>query len=223
MRPGARRRTGEQRVVPARLDIGGTPALGLVIKQLRQARELTQASLAMRAGMSPNAIGGFERGEVQNPGLVGITRVALALDVSVAVFGAAFVLPVGSVAMAAVLSGHPRAQAQRPGLSRRSSESDGPRALGATLHELRGRAGMTQVALARAAQLGSKYISDLERGATKEPGLLTIATLADGVSPPDAGVVVVAGVVARLACAFVGESFAAPRVQEYLRHPRSVA
>jgi len=52
------------------------------VRDLREARHLSQETLAERAGLDRTYVGGIERGE-RNPALDNITRLATALDVEV--------------------------------------------------------------------------------------------------------------------------------------------
>jgi transcriptional regulator with XRE-family HTH domain len=58
-------------------------ALGRTIRQLRQARGLTQAMLARRAGIAPSHIALLEGGHRGNPSLAVLRRLARALGVSI--------------------------------------------------------------------------------------------------------------------------------------------
>jgi len=54
---------------------------GEKVRQLRQARGLSQEELAFKAGVHRTYLGGIERGE-RNPSLKNIAAIAKALDVS---------------------------------------------------------------------------------------------------------------------------------------------
>jgi transcriptional regulator with XRE-family HTH domain len=55
-------------------------ALGLNLRRLREAKELTQERLGERAELDPTYISGIERG-VRNPSVLSLVRVAKALKV----------------------------------------------------------------------------------------------------------------------------------------------
>ena len=57
--------------------------LGLNVRQRREARELTQETLAERAGLDPTYISGIERG-LRNPGIKNVARLAKALGLTTA-------------------------------------------------------------------------------------------------------------------------------------------
>ncbi len=58
-------------------------ALGLNVRQRREARELTQEKLAEKAGLDPTYISGIERG-LRNPGIRNVARLAKALGLTTA-------------------------------------------------------------------------------------------------------------------------------------------
>jgi transcriptional regulator with XRE-family HTH domain len=64
-------------------------AFGIRVRELRQRLELSQETLAERADLHRNYIGGIERGE-RNVGLINVGRLAAALEVSVADLFATF-------------------------------------------------------------------------------------------------------------------------------------
>ena len=64
-------------------------AFGRRVRDLRERLELSQESLAERAHLHRNYIGGIERGE-RNVGLVNVGKLAVALEVSVAELFAPF-------------------------------------------------------------------------------------------------------------------------------------
>lgn len=64
-------------------------AFGRRVRELRKERGLSQEKLAELAGLHYTYVGGIERGE-RNPALVNISRIAAALDVTLAELFAAF-------------------------------------------------------------------------------------------------------------------------------------
>ena len=58
-------------------------ALGLNVRQQREAKQLTQEKLAERAGLDPTYISGIERG-LRNPGIKNVARLAKALGITTA-------------------------------------------------------------------------------------------------------------------------------------------
>ena len=57
--------------------------LGLNIRKRREARALTQETLAERASLDPTYISGIERG-LRNPGIKNVVRLAKALGITTA-------------------------------------------------------------------------------------------------------------------------------------------
>ena len=57
--------------------------LGLNVRKRREARNLTQETLAERASLDPTYISGIERG-LRNPGIKNVARLAKALGLSTA-------------------------------------------------------------------------------------------------------------------------------------------
>jgi transcriptional regulator with XRE-family HTH domain len=55
--------------------------LGLNVRKRREARELTQETLAERASLDPTYISGIERG-LRNPGIKNVAKIAKALGLS---------------------------------------------------------------------------------------------------------------------------------------------
>ncbi len=62
-------------------DLGSAPPIGVVLRQLREKRRLTQEALASLARVHPNYIGGVERGE-RNPTFRSVARILGALGVT---------------------------------------------------------------------------------------------------------------------------------------------
>ena len=57
--------------------------LGLNVRKRREARELTQETLAERSSLDPTYISGIERG-LRNPGIKNVAKLAKALGLSTA-------------------------------------------------------------------------------------------------------------------------------------------
>ena len=57
--------------------------LGLNVRKRREARELTQETLAERASLDPTYTSGIERG-LRNPGIKNVVRLAKALGITTA-------------------------------------------------------------------------------------------------------------------------------------------
>lgn len=57
--------------------------IGEVIQKIRKQRKLTQEELAVKADISYTSLVKIERGQVENPTIKTIQKLAIALDVSV--------------------------------------------------------------------------------------------------------------------------------------------
>lgn len=62
---------------------GTLAALGLNVRQAREAKDFTQEKLAEKAGLDPTYISGIERG-IRNPGIKNVARLAKALGLTTA-------------------------------------------------------------------------------------------------------------------------------------------
>ncbi|RYG58171.1 MAG: XRE family transcriptional regulator [Alphaproteobacteria bacterium] len=58
-------------------------ALGAAIRRMREAQKLSQESLALRSNIDRSYMSSIERGQ-QNPGVMLVRDIAIALDVSIA-------------------------------------------------------------------------------------------------------------------------------------------
>lgn len=175
-------------------DLGGAEALGAVLRQLRVGAGITQRDLAAREGLHRNYLGALERGTVANPGLATTTRLARALDVSVAVLAESFVLP------APTLPQRPAAACEAP------ERAPGAPALGRALRLLRRRRELTRAVLAEQTGMHKNYIGSLEEGVIASPGLLTITRLVIGLQGgTTGGLDTLASSVGLLARVFAGE------------------
>lgn len=180
----------------------GAPSMGEVIRHLRRSQGFTQAAFAACAGLAPNALGALERGEVSNPRLSSVSRVAAALHISTPVLGVAFVLRVEE---ATLLAAFTNMRFRPVGSGEKVRGRHGPRTVAVTIKDLRGQAGLTQSALADLAGVGM-YVGDLEQGRTNDPGLATMALLANALASRLGGQATVDIVLAKLICAFAGDA-----------------
>jgi transcriptional regulator with XRE-family HTH domain len=146
--------------------------MGVTIRYLRKRAGLTQVEFRTRSGMHQNYVGSLERGVVPNPGLATVGRVAVGLDVSIAVLAASFV-------DAAPLSPAP---STRP--AARGAASDGPRELAAAIRLPRRGRGLSQAEVAEAAGLHRSYLGGVEVGERAGPGLHTVARILSGICSP---------------------------------------
>ncbi|WP_221243038.1 helix-turn-helix domain-containing protein [Conexibacter arvalis] len=174
-----------------------------MLRNLRSRAGITQRDLAAREGLHRNYLGALERGTVANPGLATVSRLARALDVSVAVLAESFVRPLPQ--------GRPGSMLPRPlplTLAERTPADaiPGAPALGRALRLLRRRRELTRAALADATGMHKNYIGSLEDGQIASPGLLTITRLVHGLQGPGPHELgSLAASVGVLACVFAGE------------------
>lgn len=184
-------------------EMGGAVAMGATLRDLRSRAGITQRDLAAREGLHRNYLGALERGTVANPGLATASRLARALDVSVAVLAESFVRPAGHGTRALPCRRPlPLTVAQR-------SDPDGmpgAPALGRALRLLRRRRELTRIALAETTGMHKNYIGSLEDGAIASPGLLTVTRLVHGLhGARRRDLETLAESVGVLACVFAGE------------------
>ncbi len=188
-------------ILPLPDDMGGAAAMGATLRNLRTRAGITQRDLAAREGLHRNYLGALERGTVANPGLGTASRLARALDVSIAELAESFVLPASAR--------DPRHEPRPLPLTVAERSPDhlpGAPALGRALKLLRRRRELTRSALADATGMHKNYIGSLEDGAIASPGLLTVTRLVQGLhgrSRQDLGTL--AASVGVLACVFAGE------------------
>jgi transcriptional regulator with XRE-family HTH domain len=165
-------------------------AMGAKIHEMRKTAGFSQMALGARAGMHHNYVGILERGEVANPGLGTLTRIATGLHVSITILARAF-----------VEAPAPGAQSTVP-RERMVVAPGGPKALGQGLALLRTTAGHTQLGLALSADMQRQYLTGLEAGSKRNPGLRTITRLVEALPVSSKAT---SGLVARLAQLFAGE------------------
>lgn len=183
--------------------MGGAAAMGATLRDLRNRAGITQRDLAAREGLHRNYLGALERGTVANPGLATASRLARALDVSVATLAESFVRPMpASRAVARGARPLPLTLAGRTP----SDAIPGAPALGRALRLLRRRRDLTRSALADVTGMHKNYIGSLEEGAIASPGLLTVTRLVHGLHGPGRHELdQIATSVGVLACVFAGE------------------
>ena len=183
--------------------MGGAVAMGATLRDLRNRAGITQRDLAAREGLHRNYLGALERGTVANPGLATASRLARALDVSVASLAESFVRP-----LPASRGITPPARPLPLTLAGRTPAEaiPGAPALGRALRLLRRRRDLTRAALADVTGMHKNYIGSLEEGAIASPGLLTVTRLVHGLHGPGRhDVDQIATSVGVLACVFAGE------------------
>lgn len=183
-------------------EMGGATAMGAALRNLRTRAGITQRDLAAREGLHRNYLGALERGTVANPGLATASRLARALDVSIAELAESFVLPPAARDARPEPRPLPLTAAERTS----SAHLPGAPALGRALRLLRRRRELTRTALADATGMHKNYIGSLEDGAIASPGLLTVTRLVLGLHGRGRqDIETLAASVGVLACVFAGE------------------
>jgi transcriptional regulator with XRE-family HTH domain len=150
-------------------------AMGAAIRALRGHAHLSQIVLGGVIAMHPNYFGAVERGEIDNPGLETVDRIARGLSVSIAVLAESWANPPADAALRIDASGG------RSGASIPAAE--GAQALGQAIRLLRRRRNLTQAQLADAAGLHRSHLGSIEAGEKHNPGIATIAGIAGGLRP----------------------------------------
>ena len=187
----------------ARIEIGGAAALGATLRDLRNRAGITQRDLAAREGLHRNYLGALERGTVANPGLATASRLARALDVSVATLAESFVRLLRRTRPTPSL---PRPLPLTVAERTPSDAMPGAPALGRALRLLRRRRELTRSVLADTTGMHKNYIGSLEDGVIASPGLLTVTRLVGGLHGPEpCELDRLAKSVGILACVFAGE------------------
>ena len=174
--------------------VGGAPAMGAMIRVLRRRTGMSQSALGARCAMHPHYLGAIERGDVANPGVATVSRIADGLHASIGVLAGSYAstgvtqLPVGIAADREWASG--------------DTAYVGAREMGRAIRLLRRRLELTQGEIADLVGLHRGYISSLEAGDKRNPGLRTITRVAQGlIAQPDE----LSTRVAELAKVFTGE------------------
>lgn len=186
--------------------IGGASGLAAMLRRVRADRELTEEQLAARVDSTPAWIDDLECARASDLTLTTVSLLAYACEVSIALFVASFVLPIGEPL--------PWPRQHRPPSDPPLLPLAGSRAFGATLREERFRLNWTMTVLADRAGMRSTEIGKLERGRIAAPSLLTVTRLAHALAETPSIRVAHA---TQLAQSYAGE-IAAPRFR-HIAHP----
>jgi len=185
-------------------------AMGRAMVELRRKRGMTQRVTASMATISENHVGKLERGEVLDPGLVSVAKMARALKTSVAPLVFAFAgLPGPALTANGRCMEYP-APTTAPSL-----------ALGAMLRTLRRQVDVSQVVLAEEAGLAPATLSRLESGKKKDPALGTLVCIAHALAWVDASVRA-DDMLVQLSATFAGEIDLPKDALRWLRRRRFV-
>lgn len=148
-------------------------ALGATIRALRGHARLSQEALGKRAGLNPTYLGALERGEIPNPGLGLLVRIAHGLRVSIAVLAESYAAPLAPDAL--------RVDTTRWPAPRRGPVED-IGALGRAVRLIRRDRGLTQEQFALDSGIHRSYLGSVEAGDRRIPGIATVARIAQGLA-----------------------------------------
>lgn len=151
--------------------VGGAGAVGETIRHLRQRAGFSQVTFGAHIGMHRNYVGVIERGGIPNVGLGTLRRFAGGLEVSLAVLARSYE------------QGAVRPPASRFPQHSGWSAAEGAATLGQAIRVLRRHEQLTQVELARTAQMHRSHFASLEAGDKLNPGIRTIAGIAHALEP----------------------------------------
>ena len=168
--------------------------MGAMIRVLRRRTGMSQDALGARCAMHPHYLGALERGDIANPGIATVGRVARGLQASIGVIA-------GSYASSGVTQ-LPVGIALRPGRTSDDTPYESAHELGRAIRLIRRRLDLTQAEMADLVGLHRGYLSSIEAGEKRNPGLRTITRVARGlIAQPDE----LSARVAELAKVFAGE------------------
>jgi transcriptional regulator with XRE-family HTH domain len=144
-------------------------AMGATIRALRGHAHISQITLGKRVPMHANYIGAIERGEILNPRLETVDRIAEGLEVSVAVLVESYASDSGTGPQQVDATG---------GRPERTAAAYDAKVLGAAIRLVRRQLGITQAQLADAIGLHHNHLGSIEAGEKPSRGIATIARVA---------------------------------------------
>jgi transcriptional regulator with XRE-family HTH domain len=151
----------------------GAHAMGETILALRSHAHMSQLALGERVSMHTNYIGAIERGEIWNPGLETVDRIAEGLGVSVAVLAESYATAAERLTLRVDTTG---------GRPRRVAAPYDAQALGAAIRLVRRQLDLTQQQLADESGLHRNHIGSIETGEKATRRIATIARVAHGLT-----------------------------------------
>jgi len=151
----------------------GARAMGATIRALRSYAHMSQFALGERVSMHTNYIGAIERGEIWNPGLETVDRVAEGLGVSVAVLAESYATAAEQLTLRVDTTG---------GRPQRIAAAYDAKALGAAIRLTRRLANLTQQQLADETGLHRNHIGSIEAAEKPTRRIATIARIAHGLT-----------------------------------------
>jgi transcriptional regulator with XRE-family HTH domain len=149
--------------------------MGETIRRLRRRAGFSQVSFGAHIGMHRNYVGAIERGGIPNVGLETLRRFADGLEVSIAVLASSYERADTST------------PADAPTQGSGWTAEEGAARLGQAIRVIRLHQQLTQVELARTAEIHRSHFVSLEAGEKLNPGIRTIAGIAHALEPLGAG------------------------------------
>lgn len=147
--------------------------MGATIRALRGHAHISQIALGRRVTMHANYLGAVERGEIANPGLETVDRIASGLDVSIAVLAESYATAPSEAALRVDATG---------GRPQRLTEAYDAKALGDAIRIVRRHLDLTQAQLANAIGIHRNQLGSIEVGERSSRGIATIARVAFGLA-----------------------------------------
>jgi transcriptional regulator with XRE-family HTH domain len=147
--------------------------MGATIRALRGHAHISQIALGQRVTMHANYLGAIERGEIANPGLETVDRIAGGLDVSIAVLAESYATAPSEAALRVDATG---------GRPQRLTEAYDAKALGDAIRIVRRHLDLTQAQLANAIGIHRNQLGSIEVGERSSRGIATIARVASGLA-----------------------------------------
>lgn len=166
----------------------GREQLGELLQTVRRRRGLSQHAVAGRALLSRNTVAQLESACGFGPTLPTVSRLAYALEISVAVLTTAYVSVDGCRGALALLDddGSSLTPApKRPGAARVPATM-GAVGMGALLAALRCDAQQERVVVVRLSGTDVEFVRELEDGQRRRPGLSAVARVASAIADPRA-------------------------------------
>ena len=148
-------------------------AMGATIRALRGHAHLSQLALGRRVSMHANYLGAIERGEIRNPGLETVDRIAAGLDVSVAVLAQSYADACDETALRVDATG---------GRPQPLATPYDAKAVGKAIRIVRRAVGLTQEQLAGIAGMHRNHLGSIEVGEKPTRGIATISRIAHGLT-----------------------------------------
>jgi transcriptional regulator with XRE-family HTH domain len=147
--------------------------MGATIRALRGHAHISQIALGRRVTMHANYLGAIERGEIANPGLETVDRIASGLDVSIAVLAESYATAPSEAALRVDATG---------GRPQRLTAGYDAKALGDAIRIVRRRLDLTQTQLAEAIGIHRNQLGSIEVAERSSRGIATIARVAHGLT-----------------------------------------